>query len=192
MAGEALADVLSGEYNPSGKLTMTFPRNVGQIPIHYNMKNTGRPLGYQSMSSQKYTSRYLFTPNTPLYCFGYGLSYNEYEYSDLKVLNPEVKIGENVKVTVRVTNRGKYDGEEVAQLYIRDLVASVTRPVKELKGFQKVTLKAGENRVLEFTLTPDDLSFCRGDMTTGQEAGDYHVWIGGNSDATLQGSFSIK
>ncbi len=191
MAGQAVADILSGDYNPSGKITMTFPRNVGQIPIHYNMKNTGRPLGFQSMSSQKYTSRYMFTPNTPQFCFGYGLSYTTFAYNNLKVETPSVKIGDNVRITVEVTNTGKVAGEEVAQLYIRDLVASVTRPVRELKGFQKIHLEVGETKKLEFTLTPAELELYRQDKTYGQETGDYHVWVGTNSDATLQSEFEI-
>lgn len=191
-AGEALADVLSGEYNPSGKLTMTFPRNIGQVPIHYDMKSTGRPVGFQSVSNQKYTSKYLFTPNSPLFCFGYGLSYTHFEYTDIQVTNPKAKIGEKVQITVRIKNTGSKAGEEVVQLYIRDLIGSVTRPLKELKGFRKLYLKAGESRQLSFTLTPDELSFCRQDMTIGQESGDYHVWIGGDSDATLQSSFVIQ
>ena len=192
MAGEALADVLSGDVNPSGRLTMTFPRDAGQIPIFYNQKNTGRPVGaLTSQSSEKYTSRYLFTPNEPLYPFGYGLSYTTFEYSDLKVENPRAKIGENVTVSVTLRNSGDRDGSEVAQLYIRDLVGSVTRPVRELKGFEKVFLKAGESRRLTFVLTPRELSFWRADMTFGQEAGDYRVWAGGDSDAELSGTFTV-
>lgn len=192
MAGEALADILSGDVNPSGKLTMTFPRDVGQIPIFYSQKNTGRPVGaLTSQSSEKYTSRYLFTPNEPLYPFGYGLSYTTFEYSDLKVGNPRAKIGENVTVSFTLRNSGNRDGSEVAQLYIRDLVGSVTRPVRELKGFEKVFLKAGESRRLTFVLTPRELSFWRADMTFGQEAGDYRLWAGGNSDAELSETFTI-
>ncbi|MEI3554464.1 MAG: glycoside hydrolase family 3 N-terminal domain-containing protein [Alistipes senegalensis] len=192
MAGEALADVLSGDVNPSGKLTMTFPRDAGQIPIFYNQKNTGRPVGaLTSQSSEKYTSRYLFTPNEPLYPFGYGLSYTTFEYSDLKVENPRAKIGENVTVSITLRNSGDRDGSEVAQLYIRDLVGSVTRPVRELKGFEKVFLKAGESRRLTFVLTPRELSFWRADMTFGQEAGDYRVWAGGDLNAELSGTFTV-
>ena len=192
MAGEALADVLSGDVNPSGKLTMTFPRDAGQIPIFYSQKNTGRPVGaLTSQSSEKYTSRYLFTPNEPLYPFGYGLSYTTFDYSDLKVENPRAKIGDNVTVSVTLRNSGDRDGSEVAQLYIRDLVGSVTRPVRELKGFEKVFLKAGESRRLTFTLTPRELSFWRADMTFGQEPGDYRLWVGGDSDAELSGTFTI-
>lgn len=191
MAGAALADVVSGDYNPSGKLTMTFPREVGQIPLHYNMKNTGRPLGYQSMSSQKYTSRYLFTPNTPLYPFGYGLSYTEFSYSDLKMEKRQVKAGEDAVVSVTVTNTGSRAGEDVVQLYVRDLVGSVTRPVRELKGFSKVLLQPGESRTVRFVLSPEDLSFCRADMTWGQEPGKYNVWAGGDSDAPLMTEFEV-
>ena len=191
MAGHALADVLSGDVNPSGKLTMTFPRNVGQIPIYYNHKNTGRPINaLMSQSSEKYTSRYMFTPNTPLYPFGYGLSYTDFEYSDIETAE-EVRTGDSVTVSANVRNTGDKDGHEVVQLYIRDLVGSVTRPVKELKGFGKIFLKAGESRTVTFTLTPEDLSFYRADMTFGQEPGRYEVWIGGSSDADLKTSFTV-
>ncbi|MCL2649688.1 MAG: glycoside hydrolase family 3 C-terminal domain-containing protein [Candidatus Azobacteroides sp.] len=191
-AGEALADVLSGDYNPSGKLTMTFPRNIGQIPVYYNHKNTGRPVGFQSSSNQKYTSCYLFTPNEPLFPFGYGLSYTTFEYSDIKVKNPVAEEGDTVVVSGYVKNTGKVAGEEVIQLYIRDLIGSVTRPVRELKGFRKIFLQPGESKEVTFLITPDDLSFYRADMTFGQETGEYHVWIGGNSNATLQSEFEIK
>ena len=190
MAGEALADVVSGDYNPSGRLPMTFPRTVGQVPIHYNMKNTGRPAAV-SGQPQKYTSRYIDVPNSPQYCFGYGLGYTTFGYSDLRVLTPAAKLGDEVRVAVRVTNTGGRDGEEVVQLYVRDLIASVTRPVRELKGFEKAMLRAGESREVTFTLTPDDLSFWRLDNKWGQEPGDYHVWAGHDSDCTLGGSFRI-
>lgn len=190
MAGEALADVVSGDYNPSGRLPMTFPRTVGQVPIHYNMKNTGRPAS-GSGQPQKYTSRYIDVPNSPQYCFGYGLGYTTFGYSDLRVLTPTAKLGDEVRIAVRVTNTGGRDGEEVVQLYVRDLIAGVTRPVRELKGFEKVTLRAGESREVIFTLTPDDLSFWRLDNKWGQEPGDYHVWAGHDSDCTLGGSFRI-
>lgn len=190
MAGEALADVVSGDYNPSGRLPMTFPRTVGQIPIHYDMKSTGRPAD-ESGKPNKYTSRYLDVPNSPQYCFGYGLSYTTFGYSDLRVLTPETAVGGEVRVLVRVTNTGGRDGEEVVQLYVRDLLSGVTRPVRELKGFRKVMLRAGESREVTFTLTPDDLSFWRLDKKWGQEPGDYHVWVGHDSDCTLGGSFRI-
>lgn len=192
MAGEALADLLSGDENPSGKLTMTFPREVGQIPIFYSQKNTGRPIdALTSQSSAKYTSRYLFTPNEPLFPFGYGLSYTTFTYSDLQIENPRAKIGETITVAVTLRNEGDREGCEVAQLYIRDLVGSVTRPVRELKGFERVQLKAGESTRLRFTLTPEELSFWRADMTFGQEPGDYRLWVGGDSNASLTAEFTI-
>ncbi len=191
MAGAALADVVSGDFNPSGRLTMTFPLTIGQVPIHYSMKSTGRPMPSPD-AREKYLSRYKFTPNEPLYCFGYGLSYTTFDYSDLKVLTPEVALGEPVRVSVKVTNSGKRDGDEVVQLYLRDLVASTTRPVRELKGFRKVSLKAGESKVVEFTIQPEDMAFCRADMKFAQEPGDFHVWIGHDSNAGLQGSFTVK
>lgn len=191
MAGAALADVVSGDFNPSGRLTMTFPLTIGQVPIHYSMKSTGRPMPSPD-AREKYLSRYKFTPNEPLYCFGYGLSYTTFDYSDLKVLTPEVALGEPVRVSVKVTNSGKRDGDEVVQFYLRDLVASTTRPVRELKGFRKVSLKAGESKVVEFTIQPEDMAFCRADMKFAQEPGDFHVWIGHDSNADLQGGFTVK
>lgn len=191
MAGKALADVVSGDFNPSGRLSMTFPLNIGQVPVHYNMKRTGRPM-LDPASRAKYLSRYMFTPNEPRYCFGYGLSYTTFDYSDLKVLTPEVAVGEPVKVSVKVTNSGKRDGAEVVQLYIRDLVASTTRPVRELKGFERVFLKAGESKTVEFVIRPEDMAFCRRDMKFAQEAGDFHVWAGHDSNAELQGMFTVK
>ncbi len=191
MAGAALADVVSGDFNPSGRLTMTFPYDIGQVPIHYSMKRTGRPMPSPDARA-KYLSRYLFTPNEPLYCFGYGLSYTTFDYSDLKVLTPEVKIGEPVRVSVKVTNSGKRDGDEVVQLYLHDKVASTTRPVRELKGFRKVALKAGESKVVEFTIQPEDMAFCRADMEFAQEPGDFDVWIGHDSNAPLHGGFTVK
>lgn len=196
--GTAVADLLSGDYSPSGHLTMSFPRCDGQLPIRYNYKNTGRPLPDSYVHKQHhktkkpYYSCYLFTPNSPLYPFGYGLSYTDFRYSDLKVLTPEVKEGEDVKIKVKISNVGKRRGTTVAQLYIRDLVASTTRPVRELKGFARVDLKAGESREVEFVLTPDDISFCRKDMVWGTEPGDFSVWIGDDSEAELEGKFTIK
>ncbi|MGN6532852.1 MAG: glycoside hydrolase family 3 C-terminal domain-containing protein, partial [Ginsengibacter sp.] len=192
-AGNALADVLSGDVNPSGKLTMTFPYDVGQIPVFYNYKNTGRPINaLGSQSSERFTSRYLFTPNGPLFPFAFGLSYTSFEYSAPTVVNPSAKQGENVTVKVTLRNTGKVAGNEVAQLYIRDLVSNITRPVKELKGFQKVMLNPGESRELTFVLTPDDLSFWRADNRFGQEAGEYNVWIGGDSRTNNMTTFIIK
>jgi beta-glucosidase len=175
-AGNAIADVLFGAYNPSGKLPMTFPRSVGQVPVFYNYKNTGRPYDPNS----KWTSKYIDMPNAPQWPFGFGLSYTTFSYQEPKVA---VESGGNLlTVTVSVTNTGKLAGEEVAQLYIRDLVGSVTRPVKELKGFQKIMLQPGETRELKFILTEKDLSFYRRDMTFGTEPGEYEIMVGGNSE----------
>ena len=191
MGGPALADIISGDFNPSGRLTMTFPVNIGQIPIHYNMKRTGRPM-LDPNSKAKYLSRYLFTPNEPRYAFGYGLSYTTFDYSDLKVLTPEVTMGESVKVSVKVRNSGKRDGAEVVQLYLRDDVASTTRPVRELKGFERVELRAGEERTIEFTITPEDMSFWTINEEFAQEPGTFHVWVGHDSNAKLDGEFKVR
>jgi beta-glucosidase len=188
--GHAIADVLFGDYNPSGKLPVTFPRNVGQVPIYYNMKNTGRPYN-AGAAEQKYKSRYLETPNSPLYPFGYGLSYTEFTYSDLALDREAIGEGDSITVSVRVTNSGEADGEEVVQLYTRDLVGSVTRPVKELKGFEKISLAAGESRSVEFTLEPADLAFHRQDMSYGAEAGEFKVFVGGNSEELLEARFRL-
>jgi beta-glucosidase len=189
-AGNAIADVLFGAYNPSGKLPMTFPRTVGQVPIFYNERSTGRPYDPNS----KWTSKYIDQPNSPQWVFGFGLSYTTFAYSEPKAewyKSPGFeksggKVGRQMfplTVTATVTNTGKVAGEEVVQLYVRDLVASVTRPVKELKGFQKIMLQPGESREVKFTLTERDLSFYRQNMTFGTEPGEYEVMVGGSSDA---------
>ena len=177
-AGHAIAEVIYGVYNPSGKLPMTFPRNEGQIPIFYNEKNTGRPFN----PNDKYSSKYIDIPNTPLYPFGYGLSYTSFTFGPPLSNKKLYSLKENVVVTVEIQNTGNYPGEEVVQLYIRDLVSSVTRPVKELKGFQKVFLKKGEKKTLSFTLTPNDLSFYNKNMEWVIEPGDFEIFIGGDSD----------
>jgi beta-glucosidase len=179
--GHAIADVLFGDYNPSGKLPVTFPRNVGQVPLFYNPKNTGRPMN----PNDKYTSKYLDVPNTPQWPFGFGLSYTTFEYSDLKTDKKEFDRSETVTISVKITNTGRYDGEETAQLYVRDLVGSVTRPVRELKGFQKVFLKQGESKTIQFKLHADDLRFYNADLQFRAEPGDFDLWVGGHSDATL-------
>lgn len=191
MAGTALADVVSGDYNPSGRLTMTFPLELGQVPIHYNAKNTGRPR-VSPENKAKYTSRYMFTPNEPLFAFGEGLSYTTFDYSDLEVLTPEVKLGETAKVRVKVTNTGSRDGEEVVQLYVQDLIGSTTRPCRELKGFKKVFLKAGESQVVEFEITSESRAFSRADKTWGEEPGDFKVYAGHSSKADLSAEFTVK
>ena len=179
-AGYAIADVLFGDVNPSGKLSTTFPQNIGQVPIFYNHKNTGRPLE-QGKWFQKFRSNYLDVSNEPLYPFGYGLSYTNFSYSDIKVSSKTLKGNQVLTASVTVTNSGSTDGKEVVQLYIRDLVGSVTRPVKELKGFQKIDLKAGESKNVSFTITPEDLKFYNYDLKYDWEAGDFVIMIGGNS-----------
>jgi beta-glucosidase len=188
-AGNAIADVLFGDYNPSGKLPATFPRNVGQIPIYYNHKNTGRP---SAPHSPKFQSNYLDAPNSPLFPFGYGLSYTTFSYSDLTLDKKELTAGEKITVSVTVTNQGNYDGEEVVQLYIRDLVGSITRPVKELKGFQKIFLKKGESRRVRFTLGVDDLKFYNYYLQWVAEPGDFEVMVGSHSDDVIKSSFVLK
>ncbi len=191
MEGPAVADLVSGDKNPSGHLTMSFPYHVGQIPVHYNSKTTGRPAKSQ-FKAQGYSSSYVDIRNAPLFPFGYGLSYTEFEYSDLKVLTPTVELGGVVKVSVKVTNKGKYDGDDVAQLYVRDVVAETTRPVRELKGFERFTLKAGEEKVITFEILTSDLAYCHSDMSFKTDAGDFKVWVGADSAATLEGKFTIK
>ena len=185
-AGPAIADVLFGDYNPSGKLPVTFPRSVGQVPIHYDMKNTGRP-----KTENKYTSKYLDIPNSPLYPFGYGLSYTTFEYSDIELSSSEITESESLQATVEVTNTGDLSGEEVVQLYIRDLHASVTRPVKELKGFEKINLKPGETKEVSFTIDREDLEFYGLDMNWIVELGKFKVFIGTNSEEVKEASFDL-
>ena len=189
MGGKAITQVLFGEYNPSGKLTMTFPRNLGQVPVYYYEKNTGRP---NYLPNPKYKSRYIDCPNDPLYPFGFGLSYTTYAYSDIKLSTKELTEKGELKASVRVTNTGNVAGEEVVQCYVRDLVGSVTRPVKELKGFEKIALKMGESKVVTFTITPDMLAFHRADMSYGTEPGDYKLFIGTNSRDVKETNFKLN
>ena len=198
MGGPAVADLVSGDFSPSGHLVMSFPRCDGQIPIRYNYKNTGRPskrvppAPTHNFGSRPYVSCYMFTPNSPLYPFGHGLTYTEFVYDQLEVVTPEVALGDNVVIRARVTNVGDKDGVAVAQLYMRDLVASTTRPVRELKGFERVELASGESVTVEFVLTAEDMAFCREDMKFAQEPGDFKVWVGDSSDATLEGDFTVR
>ena len=190
-AGNAIADVLLGKVNPSGKLSSTFPQNVGQIPLYYNHKNTGRPLDEGKWFS-KFRSNYLDVSNDPLFPFGFGLSYTTFDYKNLKLSDSNLTATGKLKVSVDLTNSGNYDGAEVVQLYIRDMVGSVTRPVKELKGFQKVFLKKGETRTVEFTLTEKDLRFYNSDLKFVSEPGDFKVFVGTNSANTLEAGFVLK
>ena len=189
-AGNAIADVLFGDYNPSGKLPMTFPRSEGQIPIYYNYYNTGRPA--RNDSDLNYVSAYIDMPNSPKFPFGYGLSYTRFEYSDIRLSKNSIKAGEKLEAIITVRNAGEYDGEEVVQLYIRDLVGSVVRPVKELKGFQKVFLKKGEAKEIRFSITSDDLRFYNEKIQYVFEPGDFDVFIGTNSRDTKKASFKLQ
>lgn len=187
-AGNAVANVLFGDYNPSGKLTMTFPRSVGQIPIYYNHKNTGRP--YVEGGEETYLSNYLDERNSPLFPFGYGLSYTSFSYGDI-VLSDTLIAGENskLKATIKIANKGEIAGEETVQLYIADPVATVTRPVKELKRFQKLYLKPGESEEVSFEITVDDLKFYNSQLDYGWEPGKFVIYIGGDSQDVNQAEF---
>lgn len=187
-AGNAIADVLFGKYNPSGKLSMSFPHNEGQIPVYYNYKATGRPF----KTNDRYVTCYIDCPNSPLYPFGYGLSYTRFTYGELRLCKKEMSRDNSIKVTVNVTNSGNYDGEETVQLYIRDLKARITRPVKELKGFRKIFLKKGESADVSFTLTLKDLEYIIEGGLSVSDPGEFHVFIGGSSDDLKQASFVLK
>ena len=188
MVGPAIADVLYGEYNPSGKLTVTFPRMEGQIPVFYNMKSTGRPFD----ANNEYTSKYLDAPNDPLYPFGFGLSYTTFSYSPVTLDKTAVKAGGKVQATVTVTNTGKYTGEETVQLYIRDMVGSMTRPVKELKGFRKITLKPGGKQTVTFDIDESMPAFYNHELEFRAEPGTFQVMIGGNSAQTSSATFELQ
>ncbi len=178
-AGNAIADVLFGKYNPSGKLSITFPKSVGQIPIYYNHKNTGRP--WDGIEAPKFKSDYLDISNEPLFPFGFGLSYTNFSYGKINLNNTTVKSKEKLEIKVTVTNTGNFDGEEVVQLYVRDLVGSITRPVKELKGFQKIFLKKGQSKEVYFTISANDLKFYNSNLNYVFEPGTYKFFIGSNS-----------
>jgi beta-glucosidase len=187
-AGHAIADVLFGKHNPSGKLPISFPRHVGQLPLYYNHKSTGRPNELPIV----FWSHYSDAPNTPLYPFGFGLSYTTFAYSDLRLDRKEMARDGEVKASVTLTNSGAKAGAEVVQLYVRDLVGSVTRPVLELKGFQKVELKPGESREVTFTLKPSDLAFYTGAGKWEAEPGDFEVFVGGNSRDLKKAAFTLR
>jgi beta-glucosidase len=190
-AGYAIADVLFGDVNPSGKLTSTFPRSVGQLPIYYAHKNTGRPLSNTEGKFEKFRSNYIDERNEPLFPFGFGLSYTTFDYSNLKISSDKMNFSGKLKVTVDVTNTGNFDGKETVQLYIRDLVGSVTRPVRELKGFQKITLKKGEKQTVSFDITVEDLKFYNSDLQFVAEPGQFDIFVGGNSNADKKVSFEL-
>ncbi len=187
-SGNAIADVLFGDVSPSGKLPVSFLRTVGQIPIYYNHKNTGRPFN----EKEKYTSKYLDVPNTPLFPFGFGLSYTTFAYSNLRVASPTISSTQELEVVVDVTNTGNRSADEIVQLYIQDEVASITRPVKELKGFQRIALNAGEKRTVQFMLKPEQLAFWNQEMKFAVEPGMFKVFVGGNSVEVLEARFELK
>ena len=194
-AGLAIADVLLGAVNPSGKLTATWPRNVGQIPIYYSHKNTGRPLNPEKTANcefEKFKSNYLDVCNTPLYPFGYGLSYTKFDYSNIEISNTKLSNGEKIQVSVKITNSGNYDGKEIVQLYIRDVVGSVTRPVKELKGFQKIELAKGATKIVTFEISEEDLKFYNSDLNFVSEPGQFEVFVGPNSDTSNKILIELK
>ena len=194
MAGQALADVLHGGASPSGRLTLGWPRHVGQLPMTYAHKNTGRPDTGEGVTQfgEPFKSRYIDSPNTPLFPFGFGLTYGRFEYSNLRVLTPNVTADGTVQIEVELQNTGTRPASEVAQLYVRDVVGSVTRPVRELKGFQRVQLDAGEKKTLHFDLKISDLGFWRADGTHGVEPGEYQVFVGPDANATLQAQFFVE
>jgi beta-glucosidase len=189
-SGNAIAQVLYGDYNPSGKLPMTFPRNVGQLPIYYNYKNTGRPSTDNPESV--FWSHYIDVENTPLYPFGHGLSYSKFDYSNLKLDTKALSKNGKIKVSVEVKNTSNVDGKEVVQLYIRDLVASVTRPVRELKGFELTEIKAGQTKTVSFTIDEKTIQFYSAKKIWEAEPGDFQLFVGGSSMATLQADFNYS
>jgi beta-glucosidase len=184
-AGDAIADVLFGDYNPAGKLTMSFPRSVGQIPVYYNHLNTGRPFD----ANNKFTSKYLDLPNDPLFPFGYGLSYTTFGYSDITLSKSSLQGNEILHATVTLTNTGDRPGEEVVQLYLADPVATISRPVKELKNFRKVTLQPGEQQEVSFEIGTGDLKFYNNELVYDWEPGTFKVFIGTSSDDVKEAEF---
>ncbi len=189
-SGNAIADVLFGDYNPSGKLPATFPYHLGQVPIYYSEMNTGRPYDSNPLT---FSSKYRDVPNKPLFAFGYGLSYTTFDYSDLKLSSETISMSETLTITAKVKNTGKYDGSEVVQLYVRDLFGNgVSRPLLELKGFEKIFIKRGETAEVSFTLTAEDLSFYRLDKKFAPEAGEFKVFVGTSSDTLkLESTFTL-
>lgn len=189
-SADAICDVLFGDVVPSGKLTTTFPQNEGQLPLYYNHKNTGRPLA-EGRWFEKFRSNYIDVSNDPLYPFGYGLSYTTFSYSDMKLSNSKMDANGNITASIVVKNTGNYDADEVVQLYIRDVVGSITRPVKELKGFKRIHLKKGESQVVEFTITPEMLKFYDYDLNYVCEPGDFDVMIGPDSKDVTKLGFTL-
>ena len=197
MAGPATIDLLFGKKVPSGKLTISFPRTIGQIPIYYNHKNSGKPatihkVGTEILEPEKFVSNYMDVDFSPQYTFGFGLSYNTYEYSNMKLSTQNIIMNDTLKVSAIVKNNGKYKGDEIVQLYIQDIYGSTTRPVKELKGFKRVSLNPGEENIVNFTLSSNDLAFYGENMTFSAEPGDFNIWVGGSSKSGLKDTFTLK
>ena len=190
MGGAGIADVLFGMYNPSGKLPVTFPRNVGQVPIYYNMKNTGRPIP-EANPGEEYKSNYIDSPNSPLFVFGHGLSYTTFEYSNFKMSSNSIGFSDKLTASATITNTGNYDGHEIVQLYVHDKVGSITRPIKELKGFEKIFLKKGESKTITFTISVEDLKFYNSDMVYGVEPGEFEIAIAPSSNFKFENTFEL-
>jgi beta-glucosidase len=188
--GAAIADILTGRVNPSGRLTMSFPQSVGQVPVYYNHFNTGRPMD-PSKSDERYVSKYIDSPNDPLLPFGFGLSYTSFEYSDLTLSSPEMKADEPITVQVKVTNTGERAGIETVQLYVRDVAGEVVRPLRELKGFERLELQPGESQTATFTLTEEQLRYHHSDLGFASDPGSFRVFVGANSRDTLEASFKL-
>ena len=191
-AADAIADVVFGDVNPSGRLTATMPRSIGQVPIYYNHLNTGRPLAADAKGFVKFRSNYLDVPNTPLYPFGYGLGYTTFDYSPVRLSANTLTGDGSLTATVTVKNTGSREGTETVQLYIRDLVGSVSRPVKELKGFERITLAPGESRDVTFTVTPEMLKFYNFNLDFVNEPGDFDLMVGPNSAEVSTARFTLK
>ncbi|ACS98997.1 glycoside hydrolase family 3 domain protein [Paenibacillus sp. JDR-2] len=188
--GNAIADVLYGDVNPSGRLTMSFPYSVGQVPVYYNNYNTGRPLTLQN-ANERYVSKYLDMPNAPLLPFGYGLSYTSFSYSEASLSTDVMNAGDTLRVSVNVTNTGASAGEEVVQLYVRDLAGEVVRPLKELKGFRKLAIQPGETQAVTFEITEEQLRYYHADLQLKSDAGEFHVFVGPNSRDAEAKSFRL-
>ena len=190
-AGDAIADVVFGDVCPSGKLTMTMPRSVGQVPVYYNHFNTGRPKA-DDTHFEKFRTGYIDSPNSPIYPFGYGLSYTNFEYSDFTLSADQMTADGSITASVVVTNTGKYDGDEIVQLYLRDVVGSMSRPVKELKGFKRISLRAGESMKVEFEITPELLKFYNFELQLVAEPGEFLAMVGPDSERLSVLPFTLK
>ncbi|MGR3763166.1 beta-glucosidase BglX [Rossellomorea sp. NS-SX7] len=189
--GAAVADILYGDQNPSGRLTMSFPYSSGQIPVYYNHFNTGRPKGAPD-AQERYVSQYLDIPNSPLFPFGFGLSYTEFTYSSMTISSGKMTCDDSLEISVTVTNTGRVAGEEVVQLYVRDVSGEVVRPLKELKGFEKISLQPGESKEVTFTLTEEKLRYHHSDLSFTSDPGTFIAYIGGNSKEVMEKSFTLE